>query len=89
MGLIMVVSGGGELMFAGTDVVRKLGAGWCAWETHSRTSGSPASSQPGSGVGVTWFRDVLEHAVTGDGCGEAIEIGFLHKTALRLEVIPL
>ena len=76
-------------MFAGTDVVRKLGAGWCAWETHSRTSGSPASSQSGSGVDVTCFRDVVEEALTGDVCGEAIEIGLLHKTALRLEVIPL
>lgn len=76
-------------MFAGTDVVRKLGDGWCASATHSQTSCSPASSQTGSGVDVTWFRDVFEGALTGDGCIEAIENGLLHKTADRREVIPL
>jgi hypothetical protein len=87
--LVALFGLGRELMFAGTDVARKLGAGWRASETHARTSGSPASSQPGSGVDVTWFRDFVEEALTGDGCGEAIDIGLLPKTAERREVIPL
>ena len=76
-------------MFAGTDVVRKLGTGWRASETHSRTSCSPAFSQTGSGVDVTWFRDVVEEALTGDGWVEAMEIGLPPKAAQRQEVIPL
>jgi hypothetical protein len=71
-------------MFAGTDVVRELDSEWCVWETHSRAGSSPASSQNGLGVAVTWFRDFVEETLTGCGCVEAIEIGLLYKAANRL-----